>query len=133
MICAFFLFCSLIVPGTTVPDQMGQVGKFTPAPNVILAHNYLDGSYFSQLQPGNVVHVDDAGWKSYRVREVIEAQALHPESDTTPLWIDGAWRDPAWVWVNVYWNNDLVLQTCVYRADLWTWGRLFVIADRVTE
>lgn len=122
MICVFFLFCSTIVNHEAIyPNQVYQF-----LPNVLTAHNFADGQYFSELEPGNMIRYYDGAWKDYRVTEVLQMQAVPPDSPR-PL-LDG--HSVEWVYNNIY-SKDLVLQTCVKKGNNWTWGRLFVIAEEV--
>ena len=118
-----------------VPSSPDVVSKFgIPYGNVYLAHNDLAGQYFDELAPGQFIRFHDGNeWIDYEITEVIEAQASDPYSNKTALLLDGAWRNPEWVHRNIFTGTDrLVLQTCVERGGVWTWGRLFVIAERVT-
>lgn len=135
MICVLLLFCSMIVSGG-VPSAPGMVSRFQiPYGNVYLAHNDLDGQFFSELAPGQFIRFNDGKeWIDYEVTEVIEAQALEPYSLTTPLMVYGKWRSPEWVHRNIYTGKDrLVLQTCIYKDGNWAWGRLFIVAERLNE
>lgn len=129
MLCVFLVFCSLITSGG-VPADAGQVSQWND--NVYLAHNYLDGKYFSELNVGEDIHYyDGVDWNDYVITEVIEAPASDPYSQTTALLVYGEWRSPYWVHQNIYNLPDtIVLQTCVEKDGNQAWGRLFIIAER---
>jgi hypothetical protein len=128
MICAFFLFCSLVTAGD-VPLDPGEVARFvritSPTPSIVLlAHNYLDGAYFHQLEPGDMLRYYDEGWTDYRVTEIVDAKASDRFSTKTLLYIDG-WLTPRQVHKKMFGDPDnLVLFTCSEA------GRLFVVAER---
>lgn len=111
MICVFWLFCSLVMNQTTAPIYEGQVAQFRP--NVLIAHNYLDGVYFKELEPGDMIRYYDGEWEDYKVTQVYETK--NP--------------DPKWVYREVF-TKDLVLQTCIYKDGDLNWGRLFVVAEK---
>jgi hypothetical protein len=130
MLCILFLFCSLVTYGE-VPSQMGRVSYLPSNAITLLAHNYLDGYYFSDIETGDMIRYYSDEWTDYKVTRVIEAQALKLDTANTPLLIDGAWLTPVQVHRKILNDPDsLVLLTCLYKNDSWTWGRLFVVAER---
>jgi hypothetical protein len=139
MICILFVFCSAIMSyaAVGVPTYPGYVSTFNPNPMfaehpaiVLVAHNNLDGRYFVDIQEGDMIRYYDGEWWDYRVTHIIEAQAKETTTKT-PLLIDGTWLSPSWVHSTVFNGEDrLVLQTCIRKKDNWTWGRLFVIAEK---
>jgi hypothetical protein len=103
----------------------------------LLAHNYLAGTLFYDLAPGQEVFVVTGGGKvrHYRVNEVIQYQALDPFSSSSPL-VDlstGEKHTFAQVFLRVYAGGDKVtFQTCIDREGNAAWGRYFVTAAPVT-
>lgn len=140
MLCVVLLFCASIIQGqgVSVTNNEGEVTRY-PLTNSItfLAHDYLDGKYFSEIEIGDtIIYLDgDPSTRSlYKVTEIIAAQASDPQSVTTDLWIDGQWMDVAQAYERVGYTDQrkLVLQTCI-STDVPAWGRLFVIAKPVVE
>lgn len=117
MICALFLFCSLIVNNQAVTLYPGAVSRFDVPAIVLLAHNTRDGQYFDDLEVGDMVRYYEGEWQDYRVREVreIEAATLVPEQVYREIY-------------NI--PETLVLQTCIEKDGDLKWGRLFVIAEK---
>lgn len=129
MLCVLFLFCSAVLSQADAPPYPGYVAQF--APNVLIAHNTLDGGYFAEIAEGDMLRYYDGKWKDYRVSQVIRAQALTPDSPTSLFLWDGQIYSPPALWGRLYQPDALTLLTCIRRGDLWTWGRLFVIGKRV--
>lgn len=131
MLCALFLFCSLVSPGLSAPTVDGQVTRFTqPAGLVFLAHSDLDGRHFRQTEPGDVIYYDGGGGRFYRVTQIITARATEPRSTQTHLIINGADLSPADV-QRLYFDNPdtLILFTCRTWGGDPAGGRLMVIAE----
>jgi len=105
----------------------------------ILAHNYLAGKHFFDLEPGMQIIVVYADGKlgTFEVVEAHRFQALSPEnvhSDFVAL--DGKTRtySSTELFYKMYNNpGDLVLQTCIEKDGEWSWGRYFVIAEKMNE
>ena len=107
---------------------------FTMAGNAgLLAHNYLSGGLFFQLNPGDVVQLiygDGAVWE-YEVGDIQEYQALNPTSPTSNFinLATGESLSANDLFNHIYTGaHHLAFQTCIQRDNLDTWGRLFVIA-----
>jgi len=107
----------------------GYVTRMNNTPALVfLAHNNLSGQYFLRLGYGDTIAYQD---DLYTVQEVIFMRALQPNSPTSDF-IDmesGERYSVKEAWLRVY-ADGLVLQTCVQRGNVLTWGRLFVIAER---
>lgn len=108
---------------------------FTVAGNIgLLAHNYLSGELFFQLQPGDVVQLiyGDGSVDEYEVREIQQYQALSPNSPYSDF-VDlsnGETMNSTALFNRVYTGSlHLTFQTCINRDNNSEWGRLFVIAD----
>lgn len=98
-----------------------------------LAHNYLAGASFFNLQSGDVITLvyGDGSTQDFRIQAVRRFQALQPNS-TQSNFVDLANGDnlsASELFYDIY-NNDnpVVLQTCIENDGISTWGRLFVIA-----
>ena len=125
-----------------VSTNPGTLTQFASAANygvmALLAHNYLEGQYFFNIQNGNkiVLIFGDGHTSAYRVNAVKQFQALSPTSPYSKF-ID--LDDPTQsvltssdLFYEVYATEGrLVLQTCIERDGQSSWGRLFVIADPI--
>lgn len=101
----------------------------------LLAHNYLSGSLFFELEVDQIVTIvfGDGRSQEYRVAEVHSFQALNPtstQSDFIDLSTPGQKKSAAEVFNQIYGAGDrLVFQTCIERNGDLSWGRLFVTAE----
>lgn len=127
MICVFLLFCSTILNQQTAPIYPGRVAQFLP--NVFIAHDSLDGRFFSEIGIGDEVLYLDPELRRYQVTDVIEMQAVDPTSTTSDFIENGVTYTSLQVAERIY-GNDLVLQTCIEKDGNPYWGRLFVIAEK---
>ena len=136
-----------------VPQPVGNRNFVTPLPNYVtefqtalnygtiglLAHNYLAGRYFFQILPGQVIKLvySDNKTESFVVTQIQKYQALSP-NDPSSEFIDlatGEQLTASQLFNKIYKNQagHLVLQTCLYADQKPTWGRLFIIAEPVTQ
>jgi hypothetical protein len=126
-----------------VSSREGEVTQFSLASKFgntgILAHNYLAGQAFFNIQLGDeIVLVKGNGSQVvYRVREMHRFQALSPNSPYSKF-IDMS--DPNQTQISATdlfyrtfgaGQGNLVLQTCITEGDEPSWGRLFIIAEPV--
>lgn len=126
-----------------VSSQDGEVTQFAAATrsgNVgLLAHNYLSGSAFSQLDIGHEVRLvyQDGRIAEFVVKEILRYQALDPKNpyssfvnmeDNNETLTVGQMFDRAYLG-----EHHLTLQTCIAADGNSSWGRLFVIAIPKTE
>lgn len=121
--------CLAVLAGAYVPIHPDYVARIDAPAIALAAHNTKAGAFFLQLHPGSQVsYTDDL----YTVQEVIFMQALLPNDPAGDLvnMEDGKQRTAGETWDYIY-NRPgaLVLQTCVERDGLTTWGRWFVIAE----
>lgn len=118
-----------VVTQFSTPSQFGVTG--------IVAHNYLAGQYFFNLGIGNDIYVvnGDGSTAHYVVRSIRQFQALQPNSAYSDF-VDlnsGASFTSTELFYEVYANaGTLVLQTCIANGDSDSWGRLFVIAEKIS-
>jgi len=102
----------------------------------LIAHNYLAGKHFLELQPGKMIHLMNGKGRTrlYRVTRILQYQALNPRSPRSNF-IDletHAFSTAAEVFERVYMGkHHLVLQTCIQKGNIEEWGRHFVIAEPV--
>lgn len=111
-----------------LPKKYGSVG--------LLAHNYLSGSRFFQLQSGQdiVLVYGDGRLEHYRVSVVESFRALKPNSPFSDF-VDLA--DPmhsilssADLFNRVYTTrHQVVFQTCIESGGEPSWGRMFIVAS----
>lgn len=105
-------------------SRLGSIG--------LLAHNYLAGARFAQLQPGQVIHLlyGDGRIETYAVADIYRFQARTPDSPSSEF-IDanGGPLDADTLFRLMYGRRGaLVFQTCIKSGSNTTWGRLFVLA-----
>lgn len=124
-------------PGWVSP-QPNRLTHFRLADNFyvlgLLGHNTLAGAAFFDLQTGDIFFVvyGDGTPKPFIVTEIQKYQALSPASPLSDF-IDlqtGLQFSANEVFNRTYGvaKNGLVLQTCIAKGNLSTWGRLFIIA-----
>jgi hypothetical protein len=125
-----------------VSTESGKVTQFAAAGQygvtALLAHNYLEGQTFFSIKEGNkiVLVFGDGHTEDYRVTQVKQYQALSPTSPYSKF-IDLA--DPSQtvltstdLFYDIYAvQGRLVLQTCIEKDGQSSWGRLFVIAEKI--
>lgn len=107
-------------------SQLGSTG--------VLAHNFLAGSEFSEIQPGRIIYLiyGDGRTSAFIVRDALRYQALQPMSAYSAFvdLADGRQLGASELFVGVYGRRGaLVLQTCIEAEGISTWGRLFVVAE----
>jgi hypothetical protein len=101
----------------------------------LLAHNYLAGIYYYDLQPGQIVMLiyGDGSTEEYIVSESDEFQALNPESATSSF-VDlstGETLTSTDLFYRVYGGSSrTTFQTCIAQGSEDSWGRLFVISPQ---
>ncbi len=104
----------------------------------LLAHNFLSGSEFFELNRGDTVYVvyGNGRTEEYVVSRVDRFQALSP-TDIYSNFVDlanpgGANLSSTQVFYREYANgNQVVFQTCIDSNGDSSWGRLFITADKV--
>ncbi len=100
----------------------------------LLAHNYLGGRYFLDLEVGDNVYLMDGLRRtmSYRVVRAFKFQALDPRNPRSNF-IDLDTRQvcsASDVFKRMYTgSHHLVLQTCIQKGYIREWGRIFIIAE----
>jgi hypothetical protein len=123
-----------------VSTQKDVVTYFTMVTQItgntgLLAHNYLAGVYYYELQPGQSVSLiyGDGHTDEFVVSESDQYQATNPESPTSNF-IDlssGESLSSTDLFYRVYGGSDrTTFQTCIAQGNEGSWGRLFVIAPQ---
>lgn len=102
----------------------------------LLAHNYLAGKYFFEIQMDDVFQVvyGDGQVKKYQVVDIQRYQALQPNSPHSEfLDLDTSQKlTAAELFKKVYTGeHHITLQTCIQEGGVDTWGRLFIIAEPI--
>lgn len=121
MLCLLLVFCSTILTWDVAPEFDGAVAR---RDNLIFAHSTLDGQYFYEIKPGDMLRLYDQEWIDYRVTDILRLQALPPHS-LTPQLVAGR----PYTYREIF-GHDLVLQTCITQDGNPEWGRLFVLAEK---
>ena len=100
----------------------------------LLAHNYLAGEGFFLLEEEQKFYLiyGDGQIAAFLVKEIRSYQALSPDS-TSSLFLsmeNGALLTTSELFAEVYNRpGSVILQTCIYKDNDPSWGRLFVIAE----
>lgn len=103
----------------------------------LLAHNYLAGALFYQLQVGQEVRVvyGDGAYRRYQVTEVQQYQKLQPNNLRSELvhLADGRQYATAEVFDRFYaGDHHVTFQTCLEQNGLSNWGLTFIVAAPIT-
>ena len=111
-------------------SQFGNVG--------LLAHNYLSGKSFSQLEVGQEVRLvyGDGRVEYFIVAEILQYQALQPNSQWSSFRSlkDDTTLSAEQMFKRVYTGDrHLTFQTCIQAEGISSWGRLFVVAVPKTD
>lgn len=118
-----------------VVTQFSTAAKFGTVG--ILAHNFLAGISFFDLTPDEDVYVvyGDGSTAHYVIKDIRRFQALQPNSPYSSF-VDldtNVSYSSTDVFYEVYGNSgNLVLQTCIAADGINSWGRLFVIAEKIS-
>lgn len=115
-----------IITQFDLASQFGATG--------LLAHNYLAGEYFSQLEKNQKFYLvyGDGNEAAFIVREILQYQALDPTSISSTFvnLNNGDILTASAVFLKAYNRpGQVTFQTCITRGNNLNWGRLFVIAE----
>ena len=125
-----------------VSNNNGQVTQFALASQYgnigLLAHNYLSGQSFSQIEVGQEVRLvyGDGTIKYFLVKEVLHYQAMDPNSPWSSFRHieDNTILNSEQMFNRVYaGEHHVTFQTCIQAEGISTWGRLFVVAEPKNE
>jgi hypothetical protein len=117
--------------------QMGQVTQFALAAkyNTIgfLAHNFLSGRLFLNLKMGDAVQVifGDGNIEQFFIKEILQFQALQPNSPRSSFkdLKSNSALSAEQLFRKIYTGErHVVLQTCLEKDGIDTWGRAFILA-----
>lgn len=122
---------------STQEDVLTQFGMTSQFNSIgLLAHNYLAGAHFSDLSEGQLIFLvyGDGSAQAYRIQEIDSYQALSPYSPYSDF-VDlenGGQLSAAQLFERTYGQSGTaILQTCIDRDGIDSWGRLFVIAEPI--
>lgn len=99
----------------------------------MLAHNYLAGRYFFDVNVGDIVQLiyGDGDYQDFEVVDIQSYQALQPNNPRSEF-IDlatGSQLSANNLFVKVYMGNfHTTLQTCIAKDGNGEWGRQFILA-----
>jgi hypothetical protein len=126
-----------------VSSQPGVVTQFSMAEDYnttgLLAHNTLAGAEFEHVTVGQILTLVYANGerKIYQVSSIERYQALNPHNTRSDFLsiAEGNMRLTATELFNRIYapGNRLVLQTCIANQGNFSWGRMFIIAQPVTQ
>ena len=107
---------------------------FRVAGNIgLLAHNYLAGALFFDLQPGHIIYIiyGDGEIEEFEVARIERFQALdpyNPSSDFSHL-ENGSYLSASELFNAMYAGEyHLTMQTCIEKDGNNVWGRIFIIS-----
>ena len=117
-----------------VTTDPGQVTLYETAYDAgvigLLAHNYLAGESFYQLDPGERLYL---GRQAYQVREIIQYQVITPYEFLDLATGELLTGEEAIQAVYLDRPGALVLQTCLERYGDPDWGLTFWVAYKTTS
>lgn len=103
----------------------------------LLAHNTLAGSYFFLIDFDEPIYVvyGDGHLDTYKIVDIRYYQALTPNSPYSSF-VNLSNPDQTIGYEELFYDTygisgRLVMQTCVERDGLDSWGRLFIIAEKI--
>ena len=117
-----------IVTEFSIASDYGTLG--------LMAHNYLAGENFFQLQPGDIIQVvyGDGNIQKYAIYDVQRYQALQPNSPRSQF-VDLDTNEKltaTQLFKRIYMGeHHLTLQTCIQQGSEDSWGRLFLLAEPI--
>jgi hypothetical protein len=124
---------------SSIPDTLTQFSLADQYQSKgFLAHNYLAGASFSRIRIGDHVNLVYENQKSetYQITEIRKFQALSPYSPYSEFVdrSDGKHYSASELFLDIYDHPDrLVLQTCLEKNGVDTWGRVFIIGVPMPE
>jgi hypothetical protein len=104
----------------------------------LLAHNYLAGASFSQLERGQKFYLiyGDGAMSAFVITEILRYQALNPNS-TSSEFVDldsNRLLTAHDLFAKVYKRRgQVIFQTCIAAGQEPSWGRLFIIAEPISQ
>ena len=141
-----------LLAAQVIQQPEGNAGFVTPWPNFVtqfstasrfgstglLAHNYLAGRGYSQLGKNQTFHLvyGNGRTSTFVVTEILRYQALEPNSVTSSFkdLENGTLLSASELFLKVYNRPGMVIfQTCISAEGDPSWGRLFIIAEPLSE
>jgi len=113
-----------VVTSFQTAEEQGNLG--------LIAHNYLAGRYFSELELGDHLYLKDAQGKTrtYHLQQVLKFRAISPGNPSS-YFVDLQANEvypAADLARRIYFGSHrVVLQTCISQGDELEWGRLFLL------
>jgi hypothetical protein len=104
----------------------------------LLAHNYLAGGSFSLLAKDHTVHLvhGNGETSTFVVTEILRYQAIEPSnsSSTFKNLENGESLTASELFLKIYNRpGKIILQTCIEKNDNAVWGRLFIVAEPLSN
>ncbi len=121
------------------PDKATQFGLASTYGTIgLLAHNYAGGADFDEVEVGEMIDLvyGDGRIKEYRVSSILRFQAIDPvNTKTSFLDLATQLKETAEdLFMKVYSGKPhLTLQTCISNGSISSWGRLFIIAEPISD
>ncbi len=125
---------------STAANTITQFGIATNYGSVgLLAHNNLAGSEFFKIDTDDTIVLvyGDGHLESYDVTEIREYQALSPNSPYSSF-VNLSNPEQIITYEDLFYDTygiggRVVLQTCIEQNGIDSWGRLFIIADKLNS
>lgn len=120
---------------STESDKITQFGMASSYGSIgMIAHNNLAGARFSLLQVGDTITLvyGDGSARKFTVTQIKQYQALSPTSPYSQFVSlgDSSTITATQLFMDTYGQSGrLVLQTCISKDGVSSWGRLFIIAS----
>jgi len=110
----------------SMADKVGNVG--------LLAHNYLAGGLFFEIQPGDLIILvyGNARIETFKVGSIHQYEAL-PNGLYKNIKTRNSRNIGELFRVMYDGERHVTLQTCIAQGDNSSWGRLFVVAEAVNK
>lgn len=123
---------------STTPDVVTQFSLASNYGSIgIVAHNYLAGTSFFNLKSGQELFLVHGNGKidRYAVTEIRQYQALTPNSPYSSF-VNLSAPDVTITYKQLFYetyglDGHLILQTCIEKDGSDSWGRYFVIAEKI--
>jgi hypothetical protein len=121
------------------PDKATQFGLASTYGTIgLLAHNFAGGADFDEVVVGEMIDLvyGDGRIKEYRVSSILRFQAIDPvNTKTSFLDLATQLKETAEdLFMKVYSGKPhLTLQTCISNGSISSWGRLFIIAEPISD
>ena len=123
---------------SSMPDTITQFQMASNFHSIgLLAHDYLAGSTFADLQSGKEIYLvyGDGSLKRFQIYDIQKYQALSPNDPYSSFvdLSDGSKLSAESLFYKTYGlgKDTLILQTCISTPSTPSWGRIFVLARPV--